>query len=214
MSGRGAAPSSSSSSPQRRENSVTLVKTARGDPGVTPVCSGAALQDITLIVCQIRTRWRREDCRVLYRHQQNFSSECGSGFRLVTENQTLFLQAEDGRNHTCECSHLQGTVEDAEEGGVMSDLSMLGFTTAVSSASGLVMVAAALLGLVLRNAALRAQRQAELQRPPSKGDDDSTYASLQQPTDDLYQTIDRRDPAPRVTRVTWVIQETEIYENP
>ncbi|XP_078786747.1 uncharacterized protein LOC101174650 isoform X4 [Oryzias latipes] len=204
MSGRGAAPSSSSSSPQRRENSVTLVKTARGDPGVTPVCSGAALQDITLIVCQIRTRWRREDCRVLYRHQQNFSSECGSGFRLVTENQTLFLQAEDGRNHT----------SDAEEGGVMSDLSMLGFTTAVSSASGLVMVAAALLGLVLRNAALRAQRQAELQRPPSKGDDDSTYASLQQPTDDLYQTIDRRDPAPRVTRVTWVIQETEIYENP
>ncbi|XP_023805093.1 uncharacterized protein LOC101174650 isoform X3 [Oryzias latipes] len=186
------------------DSDVTLVKTARGDPGVTPVCSGAALQDITLIVCQIRTRWRREDCRVLYRHQQNFSSECGSGFRLVTENQTLFLQAEDGRNHT----------SDAEEGGVMSDLSMLGFTTAVSSASGLVMVAAALLGLVLRNAALRAQRQAELQRPPSKGDDDSTYASLQQPTDDLYQTIDRRDPAPRVTRVTWVIQETEIYENP
>ncbi|XP_023805099.1 uncharacterized protein LOC101174650 isoform X4 [Oryzias latipes] len=185
------------------DSDVTLVKTARGDPGVTPVCSGAALQDITLIVCQIRTRWRREDCRVLYRHQQNFSSECGSGFRLVTENQTLFLQAEDGRNHTY-----------AEEGGVMSDLSMLGFTTAVSSASGLVMVAAALLGLVLRNAALRAQRQAELQRPPSKGDDDSTYASLQQPTDDLYQTIDRRDPAPRVTRVTWVIQETEIYENP
>lgn len=92
---------------------VTLVKTVRGDPDVTPVCSGATLQNITLMVCKIRTKWRREGCRVHYQHQQNFSSECGSRFRLVTENQTMFLQmtnlrVEDGGNHTCECSHRHG----------------------------------------------------------------------------------------------------------
>ncbi|XP_024150320.1 uncharacterized protein LOC112160159 [Oryzias melastigma] len=208
---------------------VTLVKTVRGDPDVTPVCSGATLQNITLMVCKIRTKWRREGCRVHYQHQQNFSSECGSRFRLVTENQTMFLQmtnlrVEDGGNHTCECSHrhgndvlhLQVTVEeDAKEGGV-SDVSVLGVTTAVSSASGLFMVAAALLGLFLRKVAFRAQRQSELQRPSSKGDEDSTYASLQQPTGDLYQTVERCGPAPKVPRVMWVKQEdedSEIYEN-
>ena len=89
-----------------------LVKTIGSKPDVTPVCSNETQNPIMLIVCKIRTERSKEECHLLYR--DNLVNECDSRFRLVTENQTVFLhltslKPEDGGNYICQCSHSFGT---------------------------------------------------------------------------------------------------------
>ncbi|XP_036947659.1 uncharacterized protein LOC119015603 [Acanthopagrus latus] len=89
-----------------------LVKTIGSKPDVTPVCSNETQNPIMLIVCKFRTERSKEECRLLYR--DNLVNECDSRFRLVTENQTVFLhlnslKPEDGGNYTCQCSRSYGT---------------------------------------------------------------------------------------------------------
>uniref|UniRef100_A0AAQ4QWA1 Ig-like domain-containing protein n=1 Tax=Gasterosteus aculeatus aculeatus TaxID=481459 RepID=A0AAQ4QWA1_GASAC len=114
-------------------------KTIGRGPDVTPICSNAT-ENITLIVCKIRTNRTGAECRLLYRHGGDFEHECDSRFTLKMENQTVFLHLTgltpvDSGNYTCECSrggetqtiHLNITVEGEEEreSGVTSHTRLL-----------------------------------------------------------------------------------------
>ncbi|KAK1876438.1 Glycosyltransferase-like [Dissostichus eleginoides] len=92
---------------------VTIVKTIGRGPDVTEICVKTPLSNIILIVCKIRTE-RNAECLLLFEPIEGFMQPCDSRFSLKTENQTVFLHlmnltAEDSGNHTCECSHPEGT---------------------------------------------------------------------------------------------------------
>lgn len=89
----------------------TTVRGIGKDRDVTPLCSNATLDEITSIICKIKTKGSRgEGCRLLYGHGRGFEHECDSRFTLMKQNQRVFLQlinltAEDSGKITCECSH-------------------------------------------------------------------------------------------------------------
>ena len=90
------------------------MKNVGKQPDITPLCSNATVQIITLIVCKIKTKWSGDGCRLLFQHGQNFQNECNSKFTLMKQNETAFLllinlTQEDGGIGTCECSHVRGT---------------------------------------------------------------------------------------------------------
>ncbi|KAM9333164.1 uncharacterized protein KZ484_018222 isoform 2-T4 [Pholidichthys leucotaenia] len=93
----------------------TLVKTIGKEADVTPLCTNGTDRAIVLIVCKISTkRSRGEQCRLVYRYEHGFDHQCDSRFRLMIENQTLFLHLinltpEDSGSYTCECSQNQAT---------------------------------------------------------------------------------------------------------
>ena len=91
------------------------MKTIGREPDVTPICTNTTLSPITLLVCKIRTEMSGgEECRLLYRYGQDFENQCDSRFTLMMVNQTVFLHLTsltpvDSGNHTCECTHPEGT---------------------------------------------------------------------------------------------------------
>ncbi|XP_026016045.1 uncharacterized protein LOC113017009 isoform X1 [Astatotilapia calliptera] len=105
-----------------------VVKTIGKQPDVTQICPSET-QNITLIVCKIRTqRSGGENCALLYFYGRGFENKCDSRFTLMKENQTVFLHlinltSEDSGSYTCECSapertnilHLNVTVEGKQE---------------------------------------------------------------------------------------------------
>lgn len=92
----------------------THVKTIGGEPDVTPICTNSTYNNITLIICKIRTERSEEECRLLYQYGRDFMQNCDSRFTLAAENQTVFLHLTgltpvDSGSYTCECSHANGT---------------------------------------------------------------------------------------------------------
>ncbi|XP_008285533.1 uncharacterized protein LOC103361273 [Stegastes partitus] len=183
-----------------------LVKTVGKEADVTPVCGNIRLNFIMLIVCKIRTERNRQECRLLYRHGHDFEHRCGSRFSLIKENQIVFLHLSglkpaDSGNYTCECSydrgtdvlHLSVTVEGEDDVSSSTKMSLL----ALVGVMIVITVAGVLLGLIHRR-----RNHGHCSRPEACGlpahktpgssnenDPDELYTSLQQPTNDVYQTI-------------------------
>ncbi|XP_051283188.1 uncharacterized protein LOC127378407 isoform X4 [Dicentrarchus labrax] len=187
---------------------VTLVKTIGSKPDVTPICTNETQQIITLVVCKIRTQMRGEECRLLFRYGQDFVHECDSRFRLMMENQTIFLYLTsltpvDSGNFTCECTHpgdtyilhlnitVEDVVEDEDDRNSTLTLSVLIGVTTVTIITGVI------LGLIYRTkcnggCSRSATSGLSVCEPPGSldlADPDDLYTSLQQPESDLYQTI-------------------------
>ena len=95
---------------------MSLVKTIGSGPDVTEICTNSTQSIITLIVCKIRTeRNMSAECRLLYQYGKGFEHQCDSRFKLIQENQTVFLQLDgltsvDSGNYSCECSTPDGTI--------------------------------------------------------------------------------------------------------
>ncbi|XP_041834554.1 uncharacterized protein LOC121635465 [Melanotaenia boesemani] len=152
---------------------VTLVKTVGKETDVTPLCTNETLDQI---VCKMRTeRMGGEECRLLYRHGHNFINECGSKFKLVTINQTVFLHLSsltpaDGGNYTCECVNLNGTffyhlnitVEENEEGSSFTEDA---FPHVFVGVTVLIVVILVILGFIYRKLRLR-KRAESVSIPP------------------------------------------------
>ncbi|XP_017289986.1 uncharacterized protein LOC108246785 [Kryptolebias marmoratus] len=178
-----------------------VLKTVGRDPDFTPLCSNVTLSLITEVVCRIETKGISEGrggCRLLYSSTDASQRECDSRFSLKTENQTVYLHLtgltpEDSGSYTCKCSHhngtntlhLQVTVEDASS---VSPLTRLSLTAVISTATGFIIVTGVLLGLILRKKhfSFRCHKQSRKFEISEK--QDGLYESLQQPSDDLYQT--------------------------
>ncbi|XP_023275993.1 uncharacterized protein LOC111665286 isoform X1 [Seriola lalandi dorsalis] len=189
----------------------TVVKTIAGKQDVTPVCT-AALQFITLIVCEISTkRSRGRLCRLLYQHGHDFENGCESRFTLMTDNRTVFLQLtsltpEDSGNYTCECSHIHGTdllhlsitVEGDEKAS--TSIRMLSLTAVICNAAALIIVTGVVLGLMTRKNCCRNHTREGLSGlygcetacslvSKGKDDPDDPYMGLQQRESDIYQNF-------------------------
>ncbi|XP_026219263.1 uncharacterized protein LOC113164261 isoform X2 [Anabas testudineus] len=221
-----------------------IVKSPWREPYVTQVCSNDTLNIITLIVCKVRTKKSEgEVCRLLYQHGQDLKYECGSRFRFMTENQTVFLQLtsltpDDSGNLTCKCSHAIGTNTDhlnnTMEGDGQSStspLKMLAITTMIGVLTAFTIVTGFVLGLALKKKYCRYCTRTG----PSglsvcgttldKDEPDEHYASLEQPASDVYQDVssmqrqrDRKtnsanNPAEREMDGREIDHTIEIYEN-
>lgn len=91
------------------------MKTIEREPDVTQICSGEMPNNITQTVCKIGTeRSRTGECRLLYPDGPEVLNKCDSRFKLMKENQTVFLHltnltGDDSGGYTCECAHNRGT---------------------------------------------------------------------------------------------------------
>lgn len=91
------------------------MKTIEREPDVTQICSGETPNNITQTVCKIGTeRSRTGECRLLYPDGPEVLNKCDSRFKLMKENQTVFLHltnltGDDSGSYTCECVHNRGT---------------------------------------------------------------------------------------------------------
>ncbi|XP_028995361.1 uncharacterized protein LOC114848778 [Betta splendens] len=190
---------------------VTLVKTLGSEPDVTPLCTDDSMTIITLIMCRIsRERSRGEQCQLLYEYKQGFEHGCGSRFKLITENKTVFLHlssltAEDSGNYTCQCSHLDGTyivhlnitVEEEENSNHLTQPMNLQILLYVLLGVIFVTITS---GVLLRFLYYSIVRQCSKSATPGASahdsfscehhvDPENLYTSLQEPTADLYQSV-------------------------
>ncbi|XP_050921992.1 uncharacterized protein LOC108892871 isoform X3 [Lates calcarifer] len=184
---------------------VTLVKTLGSKPDVTPVCTNNTKQGndtdiITLLVCRIRTeRSRGEECRLLYQHGQDFEYECDSRFRLMTENQTVFLHltnltAEDSGNYNCQCAypggtlilHLNVTVEE-EEAVAGSTESLI--PCVLIGVAIVIIITGVILGFIYRGIHHGRQQEPLSSRPGQETQDVEPYSTFIRRESGLYSTV-------------------------
>ncbi|XP_060888421.1 uncharacterized protein LOC132959451 [Labrus mixtus] len=188
----------------------TLAKTIGREPDVTPLCSNDTEYFISLIICKSSTKRRRgnESC-LSYRHEIGFENKCESGVKLLTENQTVFLQLssltpEDEGSYACDCScgdgtyttHLNVTVEEPSNDNLLQSFHWV-FIAMTTALPAFIIITGIMVGCTLRKKSCRNNTRSEasglsVQEAPcslDRGEPDNLYESLQQPLSDLYQTI-------------------------
>ncbi|XP_041822279.1 uncharacterized protein LOC121627436 isoform X1 [Chelmon rostratus] len=186
----------------------TLVKKAGSKSAVTPLCTNSIDTIITLIVCKVSKERSREECRLMYRHGDDFKNECESRFTLTKVNQTVFLQLssltpEDSGNYTCECSHPDGTdilslsitVEDDVSRAMLHHNNKM--TTFLIAVPTTIIIIGVIVGLIYRTksnggcsrSATSGLSVCEAPGSLDQDDPDDPYTSLQHPESDLYQTV-------------------------
>ncbi|XP_030264982.1 uncharacterized protein LOC115576593 [Sparus aurata] len=179
-----------------------LVKTIGSKPDITPICTDETQNPIVFIVCKIRTVRSVEECHLLYR-EQNFVNECDSRFRLLKENQTVFLhltslKSVDSGNYICDCSRSFGTsmlqmhvtVEEDEDNSSSTREPILSVFVGVTA---VVTIAAVILGCIhmtKSNGDCSRTASSALYVRETHGSvaEDHPYTSLQHPASDLHQT--------------------------
>ncbi|KAM4538169.1 uncharacterized protein V3H82_023914 isoform 1-T1 [Fundulus diaphanus] len=182
----------------------TIVKTIGRGTEVFRLCARALLDNVTLIVCKIKTEssTREDGCRLLFDPEKGFEQQCGDRFTLKLENQTVFLRLNNLRpehsgHYICECSYLEGTstlhlhVTVEGDDAAISPLTIISCMMVISAAAGFAILAGLILGLTLRKTPCRHRRQSGGLKLDEK--EESSYTSLQQPTGDLYQTTSHMD---------------------
>ncbi|XP_039648680.1 uncharacterized protein LOC120554124 isoform X1 [Perca fluviatilis] len=184
------------------DNEVTFVTTTGRDPYVARLCTIDSWRKGTLIRCKIsRERRRGDDCFVAYPPGgEDLFTICESRFTLMMVNQTVFLHLTgltpaDSGNYTCVCPFPDGkdilrlniTVEELRSRILL--ITVIGFACIV--------VSVVATGHILRKKHRRHNTRSGApvcETPVSldqndPDDLDDPYTSLQQPADDLYQTI-------------------------
>ncbi|XP_042260625.1 uncharacterized protein LOC121891966 [Thunnus maccoyii] len=197
--------------PAYNNSQVTFVKTTGREPYITPICTNETLNMLTLIICKIRTeRSRGEECRLMYKYGQDFENECDSRFTLMKKNQTIFLHLTsltpvDSGNYSCECIypgrtdtlHLHITVEVNSSATVEDEEATSSTKISIASAAVGVTVFIIITGVIHRrkhhrNCSRTDTSGSSVCKSPGSldpDDPDDPYTSLQQPANDLYQTI-------------------------
>ncbi|KAK5847785.1 hypothetical protein PBY51_016887 [Eleginops maclovinus] len=186
---------------------VTIVKTIRRGTDVTRICVNTTQSPITLIVCKIRTEMSGEECRLLFLYRRGFVHKCDSRFSLKMEYQTVSLHLMnltpvDSGNHTCECSHTEGTyvlhlyitVEDLEDkdGSILIQIpipGMIGVTVFIITAVIILCICRRKHHSVCSVSATPGSSACENPGNLDEDDPDDSYTALQQPDSDLYQSV-------------------------
>ncbi|KAF3857089.1 hypothetical protein F7725_008948 [Dissostichus mawsoni] len=174
---------------------VTIVKTIGRGPDVTEICVNTPLSPITLIVCKIRTERSGAECNLQYEPIKGFVQPCDSRFSLKTENQTVFLHlvnltAEDSGNHTCECSHPEGTdilhlnitVEEDREESISTQMQIPGI---LIGAAVFIIITAVILG-----SSTEKHVREDNHIPQTRNEEDiEPYSTFMQRESGLYSTV-------------------------
>ncbi|CAJ1087576.1 uncharacterized protein LOC122872112 isoform X1 [Xyrichtys novacula] len=206
-------------SPLESEGDVEkTLKTTGSEPFVTPICINDTLNFIILIVCKIRTkRDKGEDCQLIHRHDRGFVQKCDSRFRLTTESQTVFLHLanltpKDSGNYACECSRTDGTQfirlnitveETSPDKNTHLSFFHWNFIFILIAVSVFVLLTGAVVVYILYKKCCRDDTGSEESGTSASGSSSSSnqddqedsdfsedhYESLQEPADDVYQTI-------------------------
>ncbi|XP_036947658.1 uncharacterized protein LOC119015602 isoform X2 [Acanthopagrus latus] len=185
-----------------KDSEVSLVKTIGSEPDITELCTNSTLSIITIIVCKIRTeRNRPAVCRLLYQYGKDFEHQCDSRFKLILENQTVFLQLTgltpvDSGNHSCECStpegtiilHLNVTVEGVSEDAVVNSTRMP-IPSVYVAVTVFMITTAVILGLVYRRILHRRIPETLSGRPNSEPQDIEPYSTFIRRESGLYSTV-------------------------
>ncbi|XP_035854651.1 uncharacterized protein LOC116044777 isoform X3 [Sander lucioperca] len=183
------------------DSEVTLVKTIRREPDVTPICTNTTLSPITLLVCKIRTETSGgEECRLLYRYGQDFENQCDSRFTLMMENQTVFLHLTsltpvDCGNHTCECTHPEGTyilhlnitVEADEDASSSTEMPF--HNAVIIGVIIFFMITGVILGCIHRRNHHRRRSEALTSHANTEPEDIEPYSTYIQKENELYSTV-------------------------
>ncbi|XP_030266022.1 uncharacterized protein LOC115577210 [Sparus aurata] len=183
-----------------KDSKVSLVKTIGSGPVVTEICTNSTQSIITLIVCKIRTeRNGSAECRLLYQHGKDFEHQCDSGFKLIQENQTVFLQLDgltpvDSGNYTCECSTPDGTIilnrnVTVEEDAVADNSTQMPFPSAYVAVTVFMITTVAILGLIYRRILHGRKPETLSSRPHSEPQDIEPYGTFIQRESGLYSTV-------------------------
>ncbi|XP_067439438.1 uncharacterized protein [Thunnus thynnus] len=196
----------------RETDPVTLLKTAGREPYITPICTDETLNIIILVVCKIRTeRSRGEECHLAFKYGEKIFNECDPRFTFMKKNQTIFLHLTsltpvDSGNYSCECTHpgvtnilhLHITVEVNSSATVESEEATSSTKISISSTAVGVTVFIIITGVILgfihrrkhhRNSSRTDTAGSSVCKTPTGDDPDDPYTSLQQPANNLYQTI-------------------------
>ncbi|CAJ1087575.1 uncharacterized protein LOC109976747 [Xyrichtys novacula] len=189
---------------------INLEKTVGREPNAVPVCRNSTENIILLVICKISMR-SGNDCQLFYQHKQDFENKCDSKVRLMKEIQTIFLDLTnltptDGGNYTCECSHQDGmkvlhlniTVrETSPEANTNLSFFPWSFIFILIAVSVFVLLTGAVVVYILCKKCCRDDTGSEEPRTSASGSSNSSnqdfsedhYESLQEPADDVYQTI-------------------------
>ncbi|XP_035854653.1 uncharacterized protein LOC116044777 isoform X5 [Sander lucioperca] len=182
------------------DSEVTLVKTIRREPDVTPICTNKTLSPITLLVCKIRTETSGgEECRLLYQYGQDFENQCDSRFTLMMENQTVFLHLTsltpvDSGNHTCECTypgetyilHLNITVEEDGDADSSTQIQIL---SALIGVTIVITITAVIFRCIYRGMRHGRQPQPLSSHPNTEPEDIEPYSTFMRRESGLYSTV-------------------------
>ncbi|XP_053273379.1 uncharacterized protein LOC128431171 [Pleuronectes platessa] len=186
------------------KGSITLawqhVKTTGKEPYFAPLCTNKTESSIVFVKCTIITeRNRGSQCKLVYQHGKDFENSCDSRFRLMTENQTLFLHLssltpEDEVNVTCECSSLDGTFHlrlnvTVEEEAIASSSSEELIPYVVIGVILFMVTSGAILGLICRNTCNRRQQEATTGHPDVEQGDIEPYSTFMQRESGLYSVV-------------------------
>ncbi|KAF1371833.1 hypothetical protein PFLUV_G00273470 [Perca fluviatilis] len=184
------------------DSEVTLVKTIGREPDVTPICTNTTLSPITLLVCKIRTEMSGgEECRLLYRYGQDFENQCDSRFTLMMVNQTVFLHLTsltpvDSGNHTCECTHPEGTyilhlnITVEEDGDANSyNTTQMQIVSTLIGVTIVITITAVIFGCIYRSMRHGKQPQPLSSHPNTEPEDIEPYSTFMQRESGLYSTV-------------------------
>ncbi|XP_026219846.1 uncharacterized protein LOC113164667 [Anabas testudineus] len=185
---------------------ATHLKTTR-EQFITPICSDGTGQKaeanntITLIVCKIFKRSSGEECQLLYQYGKGFEHKCGSRFKLLSKNQTVFLHlikltTEDSGNYTCQCTkfdgtytlHLNITVEEDEDTSSSAEKSFNPIITSVSCVTIFIIVTGVILRYIHQKFSHRGQLEPPARHSNTEPQDFEPYDTFVQRENELYST--------------------------
>ncbi|XP_069376746.1 uncharacterized protein [Paralichthys olivaceus] len=182
--------------------SVTLqhVKTSGKEPYFASVCRNKTEGIIIFLACTIMTeRHRGSQCKLVYQHGKDLENSCDSSFRLMTENQTMFLHLsnltpEDGVNFTCHCSRPDGTFRvnisvTVEEDEIASSSSEARFPYVVIGVIIFFVISGVILGLLCRKTCNGRQQEATTRHPDVEPGDIEPHSIFMQRQNELYSVV-------------------------
>ncbi|CAB1413031.1 unnamed protein product [Pleuronectes platessa] len=175
------------------------VKTTGKEPYVAPLCTNKTEAIIMFVQCIITERSRGSQCELEYQHGKDSENSCDSRFRLMMENQTLFLHLssltpEDEVNVTCECTRLDGQFPlrlnvTVEEEAIFSSSSEELIPYVVTGVILFMVTSGAILGLICRNTCNRRQQEATTGHPDVEQGDIEPYSTFMQRESGLYSVV-------------------------
>ncbi|XP_055021109.1 uncharacterized protein LOC110153236 [Boleophthalmus pectinirostris] len=210
---------------------VFLEKRIGADVDTTTLCTNDTDNFIINVLCQIQKEENGDVCKLQYVAGWKNETECDSRISLMVQNNTVFLRLMDltpvdSGTYSCSCIkeenilklHLNVTVQDSglitvnEQNNLYDNYKFLVISTFGSSLIAFMIIFLVTLCCIYKGNCCKEQTEPPVMEGKEIGQHQmDTYAELQEPTNDLYQTVSSEDLA-EVSDSQQSDNET-VYEN-